>query len=266
MQLFVYGSLLRGMSLASYMEGTKFLGPAYVMADLFYLGFYPGIITGNQVVYGELYEVTEQQIPAIDEVEDYIELDNERSAYLRRPIDAFRFSDGKKVKAQAYFYNRCPKNKPRIESGDYRVFMNAKEGNDLWVIGYASILSSESILSNLGTIPERKVGFVDGFERVYNVRTGVNGNAHANLEYKGGRQRCNAVAWKVTKQQLERLDESERVPHRYSRVSVPFTTLDGELIHAQAYFGNTNRLGKNLHPDPLHYSLVKAGMVEYGFK
>jgi gamma-glutamylcyclotransferase (GGCT)/AIG2-like uncharacterized protein YtfP len=84
MQLFVYGSLLRGMSLSSYMEGTRFLGPAYVKADMFYLGFYPGIINGENIVYGELYEVSQEQLPVIDEVEDYIELDNEKICLFKK--------------------------------------------------------------------------------------------------------------------------------------------------------------------------------------
>ena len=211
MQLFVYGSLLRGMSLSSYMEDARFLGPAYVKADLFYLGFYPGIIQGEQVVYGELYEVNQDQLPIIDQVEDYIELDNERSAYLRKPVDAFRLSDGRKLKAQAYFYNRSPEGKPRIESGDYRQFMTEPNNNDVWVIGYGSNMSSRKMLGLLGAIPEHKKGFVDGFERVYTVKTGVNGNGSANLEYKGGMQRCDSVAWRLGKNQLEILDEIERL-------------------------------------------------------
>ena len=265
MQLFVYGSLLRGMSLSSYMEDTKFIGPAYVKADLFYLGFYPGIIQGNQRVYGELYEVREDQLPKIDEVEDYIELDNEKSAYLRRPLDAYLFSDGKKVKAAAYFYNRSPIDKPQIESGDYRRFMIGRETKNAWLIGYGSNMSSKKIFARLGVIPEHKTGYLEGFDRVYNVKTGLNGNAYANIEFIGGMQKCNAVAWKLNCDQIKKMDEMENVPLNYHRVSVPFITSDGELIHAQTYFANSKVLTKNLHPDPHYLSLVNSGMMEHGF-
>jgi len=265
MQLFVYGSLLRGMSLSSYMEDTKFLGPAYVKADLFYLGFYPGIITGNQVVYGELYEVNQDQLPVIDEVEDYIELDNERSAYLRKPVGAFRLSDGEKVKAQAYFYNRSPEGKPRIESGDYRQFMTEPNSVDVWLIGYGSNMCSQKMLGLFGVIPEHKRGFVGGFERVYTVKTGINGNASANLEYRGGMQKCDAVAWKLNKKQLKVLDEIENIPNNYHRISLPFTTAEGDLLHAQTYMANVKKIRRNLHPDPQYLNIVKSGMLEHGF-
>lgn len=263
MQLFVYGSLLRGMSLSSYMEGTKFLGPAYVKADLFYLGFYPGIIKGNQIVFGELYEVNEKQLPVIDEVEDYIELDNERSAYLRKPIKAYMLSDGMPIKAQAYFYNRSSEGKERILSGDYRKYMNKSEDETSWIIGYANNLSTQSMHTRFGYVPEYKKGYVDGFERVYNVKTGLNGNAAANLVYKGGMQRCKAVVWKLNHNQIETLDAEEK---KYTRISLPFTTSEGELLHAQSYLGISKHLGKNLHPDPDCLQVVNSGLNEHGFR
>jgi gamma-glutamylcyclotransferase (GGCT)/AIG2-like uncharacterized protein YtfP len=265
MQLFVYGSLLRGMSLSSYMEGTRFLGPAYVKADMFYLGFYPGIINGENIVYGELYEVSQEQLPVIDEVEDYIELDNERSAYLRRPIDAFRLADGKKVRAEAYFYNRSPEGKLLIDSGDYRQFMTEPGSNDVWLIGYGSYMGSKKMLGLLGTIPEHRKGVVEGFDRVYTVKTGVNGSALANLQFTGGMQGCNAVAWRLNKQQLKVLDDIERISNNYFRISMPFVTNDGEMLHAQTYMANIKRIKKNLHPDPHYLELVKLGMIEHGF-
>lgn len=264
MQLFVYGSLLRGMSLSSYMEGTKFLGPAYVRAEMFYLGFYPGIIKGNQLVFGELYEVSEEQIPKIDEVEDYIELDNERSAYLRRPIDAYQLSDGKLVKAAAYYYNRSPIDKPRIECGDYRNFMMAKETKSAWLIGYGANMSSKKIYAKLGVIPEHKVGVIEGFERVYNVKTGLNGNAYANIQFSSSAHQCKAVAWKLNEEQLSLMDISEDVPLKYYRASIPFVTSDGELLHAQTYFANSKVIEKNLHPDPAYLSFVNSGLMEHG--
>lgn len=264
MQLFVYGSLLRGMSLSSYMEGTKFIGPAYVKADMFYLGFYPGIIPGNQLVYGELYEVSEIQLPKIDEVEDYIELDNERSAYLRRPIEAIQLSDGKVIKASAYYYNRSPIDKPRIKCGDYRRFMMALENTKTWIVGYGSLMSSKKIFSKLGKIPEHKPCHIVGFERVYNVRSGLNGNAYANIQYIDEKYRCSAVAWYLDEEQIAIIDAHENVPERYLRVSVPFLTSEGELLHGQTYFANSKAISKNLHPDPNYLSMVKLGMLEHG--
>jgi gamma-glutamylcyclotransferase (GGCT)/AIG2-like uncharacterized protein YtfP len=263
MQLFVYGSLLRGMSLSKTMEGTQFLGPAYVKADLFFLGFYPGIVAGSQIVFGELYEVPDRILPKIDEVEDYIELDNEKSVYLRQPIDAFRLSDGTKINASAYYYNRSSAGKQRIESGDYRIFMANLKNENTWLVSYGSTMSSKKIYAKLGFIPEHKVGFVQGFERVFNVKSGINGYAFANLSYTGGKKVCESVAWKLNNDQIIKLDEFKNVPQTYHRLSMPFTTNEGETIIAHIYLANTSHLSSNLHPDPNYLKLVNSGKLEH---
>ncbi len=263
MKLFVYGSLLRGMSLSKTMENTQFLGPAYVKADLFFLGFYPGIVPGAQIVFGELYEVNETVLPLIDEVEDYIELNNEKSLYLRQPIAAFRLIDGEKVEANAYYYNRSSVDFPRIESGDYRIFMSNRESASSWLVSYGSTMSSKKIFSTLGFVPEHKIGYVDGFERHYNVKTGINGYAFANLSYIGGEHICKSVAWKLNNEHLAKLDQSEHVPQIYHRVSIPFNTNDGEIISAQTYLANTNRLSANLHPGANYINLINSGKLEH---
>lgn len=249
MKLFVYGSLLREMSLSSYMKKSTFLGPAFVKANMFYLGFYPGIVKGNNTVFGELYEVKKSQLPLIDEVEDYIELDSQRSSYLRKPVEAFRLSDGKKVNAEAYFYNRTPEGKLLIASGDYRQFMTESVSKDNWLIAYGSYMSSETMFGLLGTVPEYKKGFVNEFKRVYKVATGINGKAIANLEFKS-KTRCEAVAWKVSRQQAKVLDKAGQTGINYFRISMPFTTLDGATLKAQAYLAKTKSIKANLPPDP----------------
>jgi len=263
MQLFVYGSLLRGMSLSKTMEGTQFMGPAFVKADLFFLGFYPGIVPGSQIVFGELYEVPDSIIPKIDEVEDYIEMNNEKSLYLRQPIEAFRLIDGAKVYASAYYYNRSSEGQPRIECGDYRIFMTNRQNESYWLVSYGPTMSSKKIFSKLGFIPEHKIGFIDGFERFYNVRTGINGFGSANLSYVGGKNICKSVAWKLSYDQLIKLDETENVPRVYHRVSIPFTTNEGEIITAQTYLANTTCLQENLHPDPEYINHVNSGKLEH---
>jgi len=264
MQLFVYGSLLRGMSLSSHMEGARFLGPAFVQADLFFLGFYPGIIPGTQTVLGELYDVPPAILPNIDKVEDYYENDPENSIYLRKPIEAYLFSNGNKIEAFAYYYNRESEGKPRIPCGDYRRFMHMQKADWAWLIGYGTYLSSERIISKAGPVSESMLVQIHGFERVFNVKTGKNGFAHANLNFTGKDQFLKAIAWKLTRQQLEKLDIEENVPHLYHRLSIPFRNRCGELEIAQTYIANINQIGQNLYPEPQYLEILKKGMREHG--
>jgi gamma-glutamylcyclotransferase (GGCT)/AIG2-like uncharacterized protein YtfP len=266
MKLFVYGSLLRGMSLSKHMQGSTFLGPAYAMADLFFLGFYPGIIPGNQVVYGELYDVPLNLLPEIDKVEDYIQIDTESSLYLRRPIEVYRFSDGKKIEASAYYYNRDAKDKPRIAYGDYRKFMHSQKSDKAWLIGYGTNLSSHALYSKIGEVPEHKIIQVEGFNPVFNVRTGINGFARANLSFTGSKKRLNLVAWNLTPEQFERMDIEEQVPLLYHRVSMPYISSEGEFHYAQTYMANTERISNNLHPEPHYIDIQEHGMREHGIR
>jgi gamma-glutamylcyclotransferase (GGCT)/AIG2-like uncharacterized protein YtfP len=266
MKLFVYGSLLRGMSLSKHMEGSRFLGPAYVMADLFFLGFYPGIIPGNQIVFGELYEVPLEILPGIDKVEDCYENDPKSSIYLRKSIDTYRFADGQMVKAVAYYYNKDSEGKPRINCGDYRRFMLSQKSDKAWYIGYGSNMSSQTIYSKIGEVPEHKVVQIEGFENLFNLRTGRNGFARANLKFTGKKSKLELVAWELSTKQFEKLDIEEQVPHLYYRVSIPFIDDKGEFVQAQTYMANTKMLGTNLHPEPHYIDLQKMGMREHGLR
>jgi len=266
MKLFVYGSLLRGMSLSSHMQGSTFLGPAYVKADLFFLGFYPGIVPGNQIVFGELYEVPLKYLPSIDKVEDYIEADQENSVYIRKPISIYMFSDGQKLEAYAYYYNKDSKGMPRIDSGDYRRFMHNKNSDVAWLLGYGTNLCSVAIMSKIGEVPEHKLVQVKGFDNVFNVRTGINGFARSNIRYTGSSKKMNLVAWKLNMEQFAKLDIEEKVPTLFHRVSMPFLNHEGEYSYALTYIANTERLGTNLHPEPHYIDIQELGMKEHGIQ
>jgi gamma-glutamylcyclotransferase (GGCT)/AIG2-like uncharacterized protein YtfP len=266
MQLFVYGSLLRGMSLSSHMKGCRFIGPAWVHADLFFLGFYPGIIPGNQLVFGELYEVPDKVLPGIDEVEEYYEENPEDSVYIRKPIIATRFADAARVEAFAYYYNRENSDKQRISCGDYRRFMQLQKSEEMWLVGFGSNLSSQIIHHKIGEVPENKIVRITGFESHFNVRTGVNGFARPSLIYKGTRKSMVLVAWKLTYDQFEKLDIEENVPNLYYRVSLPVIDALGKQSIALTYMPNTSRLGSNLHPEPHYLEIQAKGMREHGLK
>ncbi|MFN8257500.1 MAG: gamma-glutamylcyclotransferase [Bacteroidales bacterium] len=250
MLLFVYGSLLRGMSLSHHMEGAEFLGPAFVKAELYFLGFYPGIIKGDQVIYGELYDVPVHLLSKIDEVEEYYENDDEKSVYLRKEIEITRFSDGRKINAEAYFYNRPVAGKQKIEGGDYRIYMNNIYQKPTWFACYENFLNQQSLPSLIKFAPETKEGKLEGFTKIYNLKSGINGYAYANLLFDKKGLNCEATAWKLNPEQMDLLDKKLDVPNLYHRVSIPFLSKGNELIIAHTFLGNVDLLGENLHPLP----------------
>ena len=97
MLLFVYGTLLRGEDNAPRIAHLPFVGddstpPAFSLVNL---GPYPGLMNGgNTAVKGELYEIAEEHLPALDEFEEHPHL------YRR---DTLLLASG--LRAVTYFLN-----------------------------------------------------------------------------------------------------------------------------------------------------------------
>jgi len=112
--LFVYGTLKRGGSRHWILDGFPFLGRAKAKGFVLYdLGPYPAMVPGPGMVYGEVYEVSEEILNALDWVEGVPVL------YRRKLIEVV-FEDGLSLKAWAYIYNGSVKGFPRIESGEWK--------------------------------------------------------------------------------------------------------------------------------------------------
>lgn len=71
-RLFVYGTLRAGHVAHGMLQGARFLGsrgaPGFRLVDL---GEYPAIVPGEGTVAGELYEVDDATLEAIDQYEGH---------------------------------------------------------------------------------------------------------------------------------------------------------------------------------------------------
>lgn len=69
-RLFVYGTLKKGFRNHHFLKGARLLSDEAEMEGfLLHLGGYPGMIDGHGIVHGELYEITEDMLPALDRLE-----------------------------------------------------------------------------------------------------------------------------------------------------------------------------------------------------
>ena len=70
--LFVYGTLMKGMRNASYLEKAKFIGEATTKPEyeLMFNGSIPAARAGTESIKGELYEVDDATLKVLDVVEE----------------------------------------------------------------------------------------------------------------------------------------------------------------------------------------------------
>lgn len=78
-KIFVYGTLMKNMRNHYYLEDSTYMGETEISGyEMYDLGYYPGIVKGNGIIKGEVYEVTEDVMKKIDILE------NEGILYLKK--------------------------------------------------------------------------------------------------------------------------------------------------------------------------------------
>ena len=126
--LFVYGTLLSGLSNHHHMQGASCLGPATMQGALFDLGAYPAMLLSGHLsqpqgpVTGELYKIEASHWARLDALEEVDPGSIENSMYLRTTADVLWHSaDGPQaLRAQVYVYNWSLAGRARIAHGDFR--------------------------------------------------------------------------------------------------------------------------------------------------
>jgi len=114
-RLFVYGSLLSGEPAHPLLAGARFLGRARTASgfELLNLGDYPALLrAGEAQVHGELYEVSDEILAAVDVYEGCPEI------YARQRI---ALDGGGEAEAYVMSSEEDARSLPRVTSGDWRV-------------------------------------------------------------------------------------------------------------------------------------------------
>ena len=120
--LFIYGTLMPGLRLEGQMQGARFVGAAQVPGRLVDVGRYPGLLVGDGLVTGEVYEVDAAHLARLDAVEDMVPGDRFASQYWREGVTvASGPLQGQPV--QTYVYNRPVDGCTPIAHGDYRRYI-----------------------------------------------------------------------------------------------------------------------------------------------
>ncbi len=104
------------------MHGARFLGAAQVPGRLVDVGRYPGLLHGEGVVTGEVYEVDDAHLARLDVVEDMVPGNRAASQYWREVVTVCGGPlQGQQV--QTYVYNASVDDCTPIPHGDYRRYI-----------------------------------------------------------------------------------------------------------------------------------------------
>lgn len=123
MNIFVYGTLLKGLQRERALSRSQFIGPAWTQGELYDLGSYPGLTEGDSKIFGELYSVDQPTLNYLNRMEGYDSDYPENSLYIRKKITASLVTTGETLEAESYFYNRPVVSSNRITHGDYRIYL-----------------------------------------------------------------------------------------------------------------------------------------------
>lgn len=109
MKLFVYGTLKQGFNNHYIIENAPMIAKnTSIEGDMFSLGGFPGVVPGRGIVWGEIYDITEDQLKRTDRLEGH------PTFYKRTPVVA---GDDVKIECETYFYQGETRDLTKIKNG-----------------------------------------------------------------------------------------------------------------------------------------------------
>lgn len=128
MKVFVYGTLLSGLSNSALLNNSDFIGEGTMNGIIYDLGSFPGVNYGLGVIHGEVYDVDELTLSDLDYLEGYDTQNVDSSLYVRNVTD-ITLENGRIIRdVFVYIYNKdlSGSGYPIIENGDYKEYVASK--------------------------------------------------------------------------------------------------------------------------------------------
>ncbi|WP_213036211.1 gamma-glutamylcyclotransferase [Candidatus Nitrotoga fabula] len=265
MKIFVYGTLLRGMLRAPVLNDSEFLGSGFIQGSFYDLGEYPGVCEGKDPIYGEIYQVDQNTLKTLDQIEGYNPAAERQSLYVRKNVFVTPFDGGTQIEAITYFYNGDITGCNPITCGDYRRYIMEKSPGDQWYLAYGSNMNQQRMEGRVGEFQQVIAGYLDNFTLVFNKRL-AGGGVAANIGHFAG-CKCPVAAYRVTKDQLNKLDFYEGEGKHYIRLGLPFYFIDNgnpQYKLGQVYIAHPDMLIEG-QPTEQYLNLIRTGYEQLGF-
>ena len=253
--IFAYGSLRYGFELHGLLKNSRFVGLAFTEGYKMYdLGSYPGVVRGEGVIYGEVYEIDNEIIALLDKVEDYRGRPDD--LYVREKTKVY-FDDRRRYSLSdvyIYVYNQDISGRDQIEEGDYSKYVRMPV-----ILNYFAYAenTNEDILKQRGlkTILKKINTIAKGYRMIFNIpcRWGY----CANLVEDPSGKICGYI-YVMLEDELNALDKAENHLVKYMREVVKVEDEEGKEYYAYAYVSSDKELkGK---PSEEYLNLIKQGL------
>lgn len=125
--LATYGTLMRSFGRHEHLgieSQLAFVGPCQWEGGLYDLGSYPGAVSGEGTVHGELFRLRDPEVwTVLDRYEGYDPNRGGQSLFVRRRTPLEKPSGHT---AWVYWYNGDPSGRPQVPSGDWEAYLESE--------------------------------------------------------------------------------------------------------------------------------------------
>ncbi|PVU77691.1 gamma-glutamylcyclotransferase [Acidianus hospitalis] len=235
MYLFAYGTLRYGFELHHLLKDSRFVGLGFIEGYKMYdIGNYPGVVRGDGIVWGEVYEIKDELISLLDEVEDYKGRPDD--LYIREKTRVY-FDQKRRYyidNVNFYRYNHGIEFRDEIEPGDYSRWVGMPV-----IVNYFAYAENTNpeILKERGVkeILKEIEAYLEDYKMIFNIKCKY--GLCANLkEFKGGK--VYGYIYVMLEDELNSLDKAEEHLIKYVRDVIKVKDKQGKEYFAQAYISD----------------------------
>jgi gamma-glutamylcyclotransferase (GGCT)/AIG2-like uncharacterized protein YtfP/cation transport regulator ChaC len=251
MNIFVYGSLRKNQKYHYYLEDSKLISEqAWIKGELYDTGEgYPAVKEGNDRVFGEIYEINQNVLESIDDLEDYKE-NNDNNLYMRQVTEAQTDKGTVDVIYYTGFQPSLFKN--YVPSGDWtlHIFME-KKPESLLYFAFGSCMDLERFnLAGVGHHFQEPLGkgILNGYSMKYTFI--VEDGGRGDIIEDGGI--TEGVVYRLPFEAVNYLYEREGVVPGWYRAALVNIKVNDILIPNVLTF-IVNHRGEETRP-PAHYA------------
>ena len=251
--LFVYGTLRRHEQNHNYLTGAQPISlQAQTQGQLFDTGSkFPALIANQGTVYGEVYEVDEQQLARIDQLEGY----QETGSYnLFERVKQKVITDHGELEAYVYRYSRSKMVELiSIPCGDWKVYRHSHDDHHLF-FAYGSMMDDERLKADKKDHLFQDLlgrGIVNGYEVKFTLWRPNPAGGRADLVEGNGL--TEGKIFQIGKEALDYLYRREGVKNQVYRPTFIDVEVNGKIFHdAWAFVVVTKDTAE--HEPPISYA------------